>query len=104
MMGETFMLTEILAQHRVLVPSREPDGFAAFWSAYPRKVGKGAARTAFVKALRKASVETILAGLARAEWSADPQYIPHPSTWLNAERWDDAPTERVDHVARILGL
>ena len=88
---------------RALVP-READDFAAFWRAYPRKVGKGAARTAFAKAMRKTTLDVILLALSRAQWSSDPQYIPHPSTWLNAERWDDEPPEHIDHVARILGI
>lgn len=67
--------------------------FDLFWQAYPRKAGKGDARSAFDKAMTKGVTLTkILAAVAEQkgsqEWS-DPQYIPHPSTWLNQERWDD---------------
>ena len=101
-MGVTLFAVEPTT--RVLVPGREPSGFAEFWRAYPRKVGKGAARTAFVKALRKASAETVMAGLGRAKWPADPQFIPHPSTWLNSERWDDESPDPMDPVLRAAGL
>ena len=69
-------------------------GFEQFWRVCPRKAGKGAARTAWVRACRKADPPTILAGLERAKlgWrDVEPQFIPHPATWLNQERWLDEP-------------
>jgi len=74
---------------------RVPTGaFDTFWSAYPRKVGKDAARRAFDKAARRVGHDTITAGAYR--FAADPnlpakEFIPHPATWLNAGRWDDEP-------------
>lgn len=71
--------------------------FDRFWSLYPRKVGKGQARTAWGTAIRrKATPEDILSGLRRANqrWAddgTDGQFIPHPATWLNGERWADDP-------------
>lgn len=68
------------------------DAFEAFWAFYPRKIGKGAAKKAFAKALTRASAGTILAGLQRFRSSvvgAEPRFIPHPATWLNADRWLD---------------
>ncbi len=68
--------------------------FAEFWTSYPRKAGKGAARTAWAKA-RKRGVppERIVSGARR--YAADPnrqeQFTAHPATWLNQERWDDDP-------------
>ncbi len=62
------------------------------WSAYPRKVGKGAARKAWEKAQAKVAPDVLSANLAEYVDSlagADPRYIPHLSTWLNGERWDD---------------
>ena len=82
----------------ILNQSQEPisssfddDGFDIFWSYYPRKVGKGAARKAWKTALKKTS-PTILqesALLYQLTCPKDSQYIAHPSTWLNAERWLD---------------
>ena len=68
--------------------------FDAFWDAYPRKVGKGDARTAWTKALRKTDAQTLIH--AAQALRDDPnlpeeRYIPHPTTWLNAERWEDGP-------------
>lgn len=68
--------------------------FLAFWSVYPRKIGKGAARTAFKKATQHASANQIIdAAKAFAifchEQKTEKRFIPHASTWLNQERWED---------------
>lgn len=63
--------------------------FEAFWKSYPRKTGKGAARKAFISARRRASAAIITAGLARAKWPADAQFIPYPATWLHRDGWLD---------------
>ena len=69
--------------------------FEAFWKEYPRKVGKGDARKAFSKTILKGvSLETLLEALRKqkrcTQWNRDNgRYIPHPSTWLNQERWED---------------
>lgn len=78
------------------------DLFDEFWALYPRKIGKGHARKAFVKALAKTDHETIcLAASYFAAWCEDEgtaeRFIPHPTTWLNAERWND---ERQLHTER----
>lgn len=68
------------------------DIFESFWQIYPRKIAKGAARTAFEKACKKESAETILqvaTFYANKPDLPDLQFIPHPSTWLNQERWND---------------
>ncbi|MFI5781151.1 hypothetical protein [Nocardia sp. NPDC051570] len=71
-----------------------PPGFTEFWTTYPRRTDKGGARRAYAKAIAKATPEAILAGASR--FAADPnlpeqQFIPHPATWLNGERWSDDP-------------
>lgn len=69
--------------------------FADFWEAYPRKVGKAAAlKAAKGKAKTEAERATILAGLQRQLpelRSREVRYIPHPSSWLNGQRWLDEP-------------
>ena len=70
------------------------DQFDQFWRAYPRRVGKGAARTKFERALKLTTFETIMAGLHRQlafYTTREQQFIPHPATWLHQERWDDEP-------------
>ena len=81
-----------------ITTEREPSerdintAFATFWDAYPRKRDKGHARKAFEKALKKTSLENILAAVERYkahEAGNGTQYIAYPATWLNGERWDD---------------
>lgn len=75
----------------------EPDGFADFWEAYPRKDDKGHARTAYGRALKKAKPDVLLAGAKRyaeANRETERRYIAQPTTWLNGERWGDEPAQR----------
>lgn len=76
-----------------------PDGFAEFWSAYPKKVGKGDAEKAWRKAqpLLANKMPDVLAAIRAAaatdQWRKDGgQYIPNPATWLNQRRWEDGGT------------
>lgn len=69
--------------------------FAEFWKAYPRKVAKGAALKLWKKLKPPlAACLKALAWQSRAkEWTKDKgMFIPHPSTWLNGQRWQDEPT------------
>lgn len=76
-------------------PQGDSEGFAEFWSAYPRKTGKGAARNAWGKIRPTRELqERILQAIEQAklsdQWQRDGgQYIPNPATWLNQERWED---------------
>lgn len=65
--------------------------FDAFWTAYPRKVGKPNARRAFDSAMARAPAETITAGAERYrdDPNRDRAYTAHPTTWLNRDGWDD---------------
>ena len=66
--------------------------FDDLWSIYPKKVGKGQARKAFNAALRKVDYDKIHSALidyVKASTGKDKKYLPHLSTWLNGERWDD---------------
>lgn len=68
------------------------DGFEEFWQAYPKKVGKEAARKSWTKS--KLNVDQVLKSL---EWQKesdqwqknDGQFIPNPATYLNQGRWLD---------------
>lgn len=80
--------------------------FVRFWSVYPRKVGKGEARKAWVR-LAKAGIPVadLIAGAERyrdevARRRLSEEYIKHPGPWLNAERWTDAPTSAQSGVRR----
>lgn len=84
--------------------------FDTFWREYPRKTGKGDARKKFAKALTKTSFQNIMDALARVketdQWRKDGgQFIPHPATWLNQERWDDevqTVTNRYSDIQRLM--
>lgn len=66
------------------------DDFNSFWRAYPRRISKGAARDAFAKAIRKATLETMLAAIGEyIAHKPDRIDFKHPATWLNQECWDD---------------
>lgn len=75
-------------------PRADDAAFDAFWSAYPRKVGKPEARKAWKAALKKADAGKIIAAATSyAEQTqadkTEPRFIKHPSSWLNSERWAD---------------
>lgn len=69
--------------------------FEEFWTAYPKKRGKGDAERAWAKINPgETLVETILSGVRQARTSVDwtkegGRYIPHPATWLNGRGWED---------------
>ena len=72
-----------------------PDLFETFWSAYPRKVAKEAARKVFVRlkadvALVRAMVQAIeLQGLNAKCLAGESRFVCHASTWLTDRRWED---------------
>jgi hypothetical protein len=76
----------------------DPPGFPEFWQTYPRKVDKGNARTAFVKALARSGLDAETMTNRVAVWAAHWQrtgtqenYIPYAATWLNGSRYEDPP-------------
>jgi hypothetical protein len=69
--------------------------FLRFWENYPRKVGKKQALKAWNR-YAKRNQPKILDGLTawNQHWrheKTETQYIPHPTTWLRQERWEDHP-------------
>jgi len=70
--------------------------FEEFWKAYPRKVGKGAALKAYKKVPKEAHgllLAAVKTQSASEQWRKDGgQFIPHPATWLNEQRWLDGET------------
>lgn len=89
---EPYITTDV-----VIKETRERD-FASefeseFWPIYPNKVGKPVARAAFLKARKNTDLETIMAGLRAYVSKTDDRAWCNPSTWLNQERWADAPAQ-----------
>lgn len=77
----------------VLGTDRDPF-FLAFWERYPRRSGKGQARTAWSRARRRGIPPEVMIRGAEA-YRDDPNreaaYTKLPATWLNGECWDDPP-------------
>ena len=65
--------------------------FEEFYQMYPRKVGRKKALSTFLK-LDAKLLDCILTAVKRdiktEQWQ-NPNYIPHPTTWLNQGRWED---------------
>lgn len=80
-------------KHPIEPPKETPDDFDLFWKEYPIKVGKQAAKRAFEKAVKTATVKEIVMGAKRYanDPNRHPSYTAHASTWLNAGRWADDP-------------
>ncbi|QDH85084.1 hypothetical protein SEA_DARDANUS_47 [Gordonia phage Dardanus] len=74
----------------------DPEGFAEWWAAYPKKAGKGQARTAYRKARKSVDAATLLDGAERYrdDPKRNPEYTKNPATWLNGECWADQGAER----------
>jgi hypothetical protein len=81
------------------------EGFEAFWSAYPKKTGRGDAEKAWQK--MRPPLDDVLTALGwqrqQQSWVKDKgQWIPMPSTYLNQKRWLDEPTAPIrtdNHLA-----
>ena len=78
-----------------------PSMFHQFWNLYPRKTDKGKAISAWEKLCRKSDTvrpswevieNAILAQTKTQRWQ-EKKFIPHPSTWINNQRWLDDPSE-----------
>jgi hypothetical protein len=75
------------------------NGFDEFYKAYPRHIGRGQAERAWPG---DDHLPAILVALKwqKPGWS-DPQYIPHPATWLRGKRWlDEKPTQQALLIQR----
>lgn len=71
--------------------------FERFWAVYPRKVGKGAAWSAWQKLhpnpqLIERIISVTLIYAQTPQWKKENgQFVPHPTTFLNQRRFDDTP-------------
>jgi len=71
----------------------------SIYALYPRKVARASALGAIGRALRRHSADTLTAAVtayaaAVAEYSeAERQFVPHPASWFNGERFLDDPAQ-----------
>jgi hypothetical protein len=67
--------------------------FENFWSQYPKKVGKLTAKRSWEKLSQENQQKALEAIVEhRKYWTAkgtEWEFIPHASTWLNQERFED---------------
>jgi hypothetical protein len=67
------------------------DVFEQFWEIYPKKADKALAKRSLEKALKRTTAERILEGARqyRDDPRRDDAFTKNPSTWLNADAWDN---------------
>ena len=94
-------------------PKKPPSksAFEEFWTVYPRKVGKKAAEVAYHALMNRPApptIEQLIASVQahKATWNwkkENGQFIPHPQTYLNQDRWkDDLTNEPKEQPAKKL--
>lgn len=75
----------------------EPEGFAEFYAAYPRKRERKKAVIAYRAALRAGASTDRLLQAARSYAMANRgkklEYVKYPASWLNAGAYDDEPEQ-----------
>lgn len=80
-------------EHNKQLTAAYDDDFLAFWSAYPRHVGKREAHKVWLQVIKIAHPADIIQGARR--YASDPhrvdQYTAHPTTWLRRGGWEDDP-------------
>lgn len=84
-------------------PSSLETNFLEFWEAYPKRVAKGSARKAYRNARKRASHAEILAGVERYAVKVrgtEAEFIAHPASWLNADRWLDEDSKKSPTVTQ----
>lgn len=78
---------------RARAQSQTPNDFDEFWRLYPRKVSKAKCEQRWRRMTseqRRLAIESLPGHIAHWERTvSDPRFIPHPTTWLNGERWND---------------
>ena len=80
--------------------------FEEFWTAYPKKKAKEAAKKAWNKlkpdeTLGKTIITAVLGSANTTDWKKENgKYIPYPATYLNGKRWED---ERNETNGKITG-
>lgn len=99
---------DVTERNKAEVISYEEIAFNEFWSAYPKKVNKKGCYKSFCKIKNlKQEMPVIMEALERFKrskgWLKDNgQFIPHPTTFINQERWKDEQIEtREDKLKTI---
>lgn len=85
-----------------------PTAFEDWWHLYPRKQGKRKALREWQRAIKRVTPErlntqTELFADFHARERTEKQFIPHPTTWLNRDGWDDELISRRDTTSHPSG-
>jgi hypothetical protein len=91
------MLEAVPAQPAVEKEEIAAPSFTEFWILYPRKVARKDAERAWSRLGDRAQLAAMVGIIAwREVWAYEYRmredaydYVPHPATWLNGERWED---------------
>ena len=95
---ETYMggIKETLTNNKDNINININNMFEQFWLKYPRKINKKKTKEKFTNLLLKEKIDYSLIdkGLDNyirqiKEKGTAPEYIAHPTTWLNGARWED---------------
>lgn len=84
------------------------DDFMTFLTAYPKRVGKGAAWRAWKrlkpsKALQDRMIAAVQEQRQWPQWQRENgKFIPNPATWINEARWDDEAPHAASNVRRFV--
>ncbi len=85
----------------------DPEGFGAFWAAYPKKRARADAARAWkalspdhgLQARLLSALESQKAG---AEWQREGgRFVPYPGAWLRGRRWEDEPAGQAPPEAPV---
>ena len=97
---------QLTNNHKPITNNQEYiDRFDIFWKQYPRKVARPNAIKAWLKIKPDDVVlKKMLDAINHQQLpSKEIQFVPHPASWLNAQRWEDeitAPTTNVMNMGR----
>ena len=96
----TYTNTDLKAKGRA-----SSSDFEKFWQEYPKKVKKKTAKDIWLR--KKPDLDTLLDDIdnrlaSDEQWRSG--YIPHPTTYLNGERWNDeisAPKHELTYAEKL---
>tara|TARA_Y100000114_G_scaffold74203_1_gene68043 strand:- start:2999 stop:3601 length:603 start_codon:yes stop_codon:yes gene_type:complete len=94
-MGAETLRVDVTQRQGVSEPSNTKEDtkdnilFEKFWSVYPRKIAKKKAKEIFEKHKDQERIVEGAIKFASLNEMTDEKFIPHPTTWLNGERWND---------------
>lgn len=91
-----------------LVKNDQEHWFDTFWKIYPKKVNRAGALKSFFKKVSSENVlNKIISDLTiktnSFDWKKDSgQFIPHATTYLNQERWNDVVDIKTENISEPL--